>query len=88
MRGVLREPQTCTKIPVGTYIVEAMGVRCIHSEARCSTFRKEGEAEYSSANAKVIEDHRQVLAQIITTPNAIGYSWETRTREFFDRKAA
>ena len=38
-----------------------------------ATFRKEGEAEYSSANAKVIEDHRQVLAQIITTPNAIGY---------------
>jgi phosphate transport system substrate-binding protein len=38
-----------------------------------ATFRKEGEAEYSSANAKVIEDHRQMLAQIITTPNAIGY---------------
>jgi phosphate transport system substrate-binding protein len=38
-----------------------------------ATFRKKGETEYSSSTAVVIEDHRQVLAQIITTPNAIGY---------------
>jgi phosphate transport system substrate-binding protein len=38
-----------------------------------ATFRKKGEAEYSPATAKVIEDHRQVLAEIITNPNAIGY---------------
>jgi phosphate transport system substrate-binding protein len=38
-----------------------------------ATFRKKGETEYSSSTAAVIEDHRQVLAQIITTPNAIGY---------------
>jgi phosphate transport system substrate-binding protein len=38
-----------------------------------ATFRKKGEIEYSSSTAAVIEDHRQVLAQVITTPNAIGY---------------
>jgi|HubBroStandDraft_1064217.scaffolds.fasta_scaffold02604_8 phosphate transport system substrate-binding protein len=38
-----------------------------------ATFRKKGETQYSSSTAAVIEDHRQVLAQIITTPNAIGY---------------
>jgi phosphate transport system substrate-binding protein len=38
-----------------------------------ATFRKKGEMDYSSSTANVIEDHRQVLAQIITTPNAIGY---------------
>jgi phosphate transport system substrate-binding protein len=38
-----------------------------------ASFRKKGEAEYSSSAANVIEDHHQVLAQIITTPNAIGY---------------
>jgi phosphate transport system substrate-binding protein len=38
-----------------------------------ATFRRKGETEYSSSIAKVIEDHRQALAEIITTPNAIGY---------------
>jgi phosphate transport system substrate-binding protein len=38
-----------------------------------ATFRKKNETDYSSSTANVIEDHRQVLAQIITTPNAIGY---------------
>jgi phosphate transport system substrate-binding protein len=38
-----------------------------------ATFRRKGEAQYSSSTANVIEDHRQVLAQIITTPTSIGY---------------
>jgi phosphate transport system substrate-binding protein len=38
-----------------------------------ATFRKKGELAYSSSTAKVIEDHRQVLAEILTNPNAIGY---------------
>lgn len=38
-----------------------------------ATFRKKGETDYSSSSAIVIEDHRQVLAQIMTSPNAIGY---------------
>lgn len=38
-----------------------------------ATFRKKGETKYSFSTAAVIEDHRQVLSQIITTPGAIGY---------------
>jgi phosphate transport system substrate-binding protein len=36
-------------------------------------FRSKGQQAYSEVSAKVIEDHRQVLAEVLTNPNALGY---------------
>jgi phosphate transport system substrate-binding protein len=36
-------------------------------------FRRKGQQAYSRVLAKVIEDHRQVLAEVLTNPNALGY---------------
>lgn len=36
-------------------------------------FRKKGQQVYSEVSAKVLDDHRQVLAEVITNPNALGY---------------
>jgi phosphate transport system substrate-binding protein len=38
-----------------------------------ATHRKKGDVAFAEVTAMVIEDHRQVLAKIMTHPNALGY---------------
>jgi phosphate transport system substrate-binding protein len=42
-------------------------------ESMSATHRKKGDRAYSAVTARVIEDHRQVLARVMTDPNALGY---------------
>ena len=38
-----------------------------------ATHRKKGDVAYAAVTALVLEDHRQVLAKVMTNPNALGY---------------
>jgi phosphate transport system substrate-binding protein len=42
--------------------------------ALVASHRKKGDADFSTVNAKATDDHRQLVAGILTNPNAIGYT--------------